>query len=174
MKLIPLFIALLLAGCTGSRSDVDYDPEFNFASVQQVSLLPSQHNNDPLNARRADDALKRMLRQQGWSVVPDSAIKLQLTLWQQTEANDSSFSIGIGGGRSSGNSSIGGAVSVPVTDPVADYQQLRIDMYHDQKQVWRSIDRYKINNRDSAEKRQQKTDKTLQRIFASLPLNNAK
>ncbi|USD36230.1 DUF4136 domain-containing protein [Ferrimonas sp. SCSIO 43195] len=173
MKLIPLCLALVLAGCSGNRTDVDYDPEFNFAAVQQVSLLPSQHNNDPLNARRADDALKRILTQQGWTVEPDSAIKLQLTLWQQTEANDSNFSIGIGGGRSSGSSSIGGSVSVPVSDPVADYQQFRIDMFHDQKQVWRSIDRYKINSRDSAEKRQQKTDETLQRMFASLPQVNA-
>ena len=98
MRALTGLFLLLLAGCA-AKSDVDYDPGFDFTTVSQVQLLPSRHRDEPLAAERSERALTEALAASGWQLVDQSSHKLQISLWRETEANDSGFSIGIGGGR---------------------------------------------------------------------------
>ncbi|WP_417347591.1 DUF4136 domain-containing protein [Ferrimonas sp.] len=168
MRVLTGLFLLLLVGCA-AKSDVDYDPGFDFNSVSQVQLLPSRHRDDPLAAERSELALREALATTGWQLVDQSSHKLQISLWRETEANDSGFSIGIGGGRSSGNTAIGGSVSIPVTPTEADYRKIRLDLFDGERQVWRASDGFKLKGKADAQWRAEQTRKVMDKLLSQLP-----
>ncbi|TKB46785.1 DUF4136 domain-containing protein [Ferrimonas sediminicola] len=168
MRTLTTALLLLLSGCS-ANSDVDYDPGFDFTSVNQVQLLPTLHQNEPLAAERAETALKEALSPLGWQLAPVSPIKAQISLWQETEANDSGLSIGIGGGRSSGSTAIGGSISIPVPPSESDYRKIRLDLFDGKRQVWRATDGFKIRKNGDARWRAEQTRQLLDKLLSQIP-----
>ena len=93
---------------------MDFDQSYDFDAIEYVSVSQPKHDNLPLMAKRAHAALTAKLASLGWQSQAESDIRLVTRLWQQKQAKQSQFSIGIGGGSYSSNTGVGGSVSIPV------------------------------------------------------------
>ncbi|TKB49643.1 DUF4136 domain-containing protein [Ferrimonas aestuarii] len=163
-------VALLL-GC-GAKPQVDFDQSYDFDAIEYVSIPEPKHDNHPLMAKRAQTALTATLASIGWRAQAESDIELVARLWQQKQAKQSQFSIGIGGGSYSSNSSIGGGVSIPVGSDEVTAQYLRLDLFDSGAQRWQAQTFFAIDGL-APEELQQQMDQAVQTLLQQLPITKA-
>ncbi len=168
--------ALALFGCATPAGNIDYRSETDFSAIQRFGYLPVDDNTDPLVAERIRTAVSRQLTARGWQEVASvdaqvtgNTVAIRYQSWPESRTRDSGFTIGVGGGRSSGNSSIGGSVAIPVGDSTERVQKVRVDMVQQGQVIWRGLDDYPISERDSPEKRTERTEALVAGLLAQFP-----
>ncbi|MBY6187745.1 DUF4136 domain-containing protein [Marinobacter hydrocarbonoclasticus] len=172
----PLLMLLALVGCTSSSGSIDYNSSTDFNAINRYGFLPVDDKTDPLVAERLQSALTQQLNARGWQVVEavdaqtsGATVAIRYQSWPESQTRDSGLTIGVGGGRSSGNTSIGGSVAIPVGDSTRLVQVVRIDMVQEGKVIWRGRDDYPISDRDSPEKRTERTQQLVAELLAQFP-----
>ncbi|ADN74614.1 conserved hypothetical protein [Ferrimonas balearica DSM 9799] len=174
--LLPLAVVASLGGCASPAGNIDYNSATDFSAINRYGFLPVGDQTDPLVAQRLQAALTEQLDGRGWqqleqvdAQVSGDTVAVRYHSWPETRSRDSGLTIGVGGGRSSGNTSIGGSVAIPVGDSERMVQVVRIDMVQQGKVIWRGSDDYPISERDSPQKRTERTDKLVAELLAQFP-----
>lgn len=169
-------LGALLVGCASPAGNIDYSSDTDFNAIQRFGYLPVDDKTDPLVAERIRAAVTAQLTARGWqevaavdAQVSGDTVAIRYQSWPESRTRDSGLTIGVGGGRSSGNTSIGGSVAIPVGDNTRMVQMVRVDMVQQGKVIWRGLDDYPISERDSPEKRTERTDSLVAGLLAQFP-----
>ncbi|MBY5992174.1 DUF4136 domain-containing protein [Ferrimonas balearica] len=171
-----LLSALVIFGCSSNSVSLDYNSQTDFNAINRYALLAPDEGLDPLMDKRIRTAIAEQLEAKGWQALAEGdvqlsgdAVAIAYQAWQETRSRDSGMTIGVGGGRSSGNSSIGGSVAIPVGDSTRKVQVIRIDMVQAGQLIWRASDDFNVSDRDSPEKRNERTQELVTRLLAQFP-----
>lgn len=170
-----LLIGLLLSGCA-NEPNLDFNSRTDFNRINQYLLLEPTQGQDPLMNKRINDALVAELGARGWTRINEgdaqvggNQVAVAYLSWVETRSNDSGLSIGLGGGRTSGNTSVGGSVHIPVGSSGREVMVIRIDMVQEGELIWRASDDFRVRSGDSPEKRNALTRETVTKLLAQFP-----
>lgn len=122
-----LTIPLLLAGCSGKKVTVDYDPSAMTQIPGTFSFAPSASGqNDPIAAARFKKGIETALRAKGYRPGPQNqGFKVAYGL-QVHEEVPSNFSVGFGIGGGSGPVGVGVGASKQLTHDESDYKIMMV------------------------------------------------
>ena len=174
-----LFSVMIISACKSTSSTVDYDTDTNFNQFKQYQMVASkqptnkkQPPTDQMTADRISAAIESQLNAKALTKV-DAAAELQVSYFTATEQkeNTSSLGISIGGAKIGGNTSTGVGVgtSVPISSDVSTITQITIDIYHQDKLIWRGIDSYETDSDVTPQEREKEINTTVANIMANYP-----
>lgn len=142
--------ATLLFGCAQRVVPTDYDPTFDFDSIQTIQVVADDSLEESPSSKYIQDLVTQRLSNTGLTIDQNSPIKLKIISFTEERPNDQSMNIGIGTGTRSRNSSIGIGtnVQIPIGNRMLDYQVIQLDLIDDDQVIWTTSDSARITVKD--------------------------
>lgn len=173
--LVCLFTLLLISGCA-TKSQQDYDTNYDFTQLQRFDQLAASESNDRLSAGRIEQAILEEVLAKGF-VLDTNNPQFHVTYGFKVEnkPKDSSMSIGVGTGTwgSGGRVNVGTSVGVPLGSDNVKVQTIQIDVIDTEtnRLVWRGTDKFNFDA--GGEQKAADTRKTVAKILAQFPPNKS-
>jgi hypothetical protein len=176
--MLVLLAVLALAGCSTMTVSTDYDRSASFTAYKTFDFIPAPEVKNPLIRARVEDAIVKQLTAKGLtrsSENPDLLISGHAKLSSETHFDTTSFGYGMGGwgggywgGYGYGGMGMGSSTTVAREVPVGT---LIIDLVDAKakKLVWQAVANDTIDQNASADARDYKINKAMERIFAGFP-----
>jgi hypothetical protein len=173
-----LLAALALAGCSTMTVSTDYDRTASFAAYKTFDFIPPQEIKNPLVRQRIEDAITAQLQAKGLtrsSENPDLLIAGHGRLSSETHFDTTSFGYGMGGWGGYwgpyggyGGAGMGSSTTVAREVPVGT---LIIDLVDagTKKLVWQAVASDTLDPGATAEERDYRINKAMEKIFAGYP-----
>ncbi|MBT0586111.1 DUF4136 domain-containing protein [Alteromonas oceanisediminis] len=163
-------VLLVLSGCSSQKVTTDYDPDVNFSAIKSVQVVAVDGDQSP-SARNIQSMVEAGLLAAGIKVNENALDTLQIIAQVEQRENDSAFSIGLGTGSSTRNTSIGvgTSISIPVGDDMLDYQVITLELVRGAQIIWTATDSARIKVRDGKGK-QETQQKLVDRLLEHFPV----
>ncbi len=190
-----IILLLVLTGCQSTNEQVDYNPQIDFAQFstfdfiepgnttaaktakqleenagkEHIAQSPKQTNQ--LNYDRIKQAITDNLAKKSIHYLSNSEqLHIQFYTYQKQKDSGSSVSVGVGG-TSWGSSSSTGIGLSSIFDVGSDviFTEVTIDMYYQQKMIWRGQGGFNADLDVSVAKRKHLIDKAVKDILAQFP-----
>lgn len=168
--LICMFIGV--TGCAKQAVTPDYDPDYNFSNIQQLTIVANDADGNPSH-RHIALLLEQALIAANIKVSASSDIKLLVDAFIEERPNDQAVSIGLGTGTSSRNSSIGigTSVRIPIGDDTVEWQVIQLDLVDNNQVIWTARDDAKLKVKDG-KGRHEAQQYIIGRLLENFPLTN--
>ncbi|TRX55773.1 DUF4136 domain-containing protein [Thalassomonas sp. M1454] len=173
--LLVLTITVTANACTSTSVTVDYDPETNFKQLSSYQMVATKEKNaevDQLTADRIVAAIEAELDKKAINKASsDAAMQISYYTVLEQREKKSSFSIGIGGSNRSGSSStgVGLGTTIPLDSNFNVYTQITIDIYQQDKLIWRGYDGFEAEQTISPQEKTQKINELVASILSQFP-----
>ncbi|MCE9677867.1 DUF4136 domain-containing protein [Shewanella sp. AS1] len=170
----PLLLLLLCLGITAcsSKSNQDYDLNYDFSQLKQYQIQTPQSVADPLSGGRIETAIDAALMEKGYvksAEAPQFAATYAIGV--QEKPKSSGMSIGLGGGSwgKSGGVGVGTSVGVPLGSSSTKIETIQIDIIDisSNKLIWRGTDKFEFD--EGGEDKAEDTQETVKKILANFP-----
>lgn len=171
--ILPLFL-LLIGGCSASKVETDYDPEFETAALRTFVIVhESTEGSDTLNEDRIRKAITREMQAKGYGTAAQGKADFHITFFAGIEEDvpsNVSFGIGIGTYSRGVGASVGKSANVTY-----DKGNLVINMIDPktQKIFWRAAAAEKLRSFDSPEERTAYFNKSVASMLKGFPARSA-
>lgn len=163
-----------LSGCA-TPPDIDYDPNFNFASVttfrvadQPIAKADDPRLDSPLVNQRIHAAIVGVLRERGYSIVDqDADLDVVFSIGSRVKVDSSGPQMSLGFGRYGTSGGVGVGYSTPAR--VESYQEgvLTIDMVKPEADalIWRGSTSRRLSEGGSTP---EKTTQSINEVVAEI------
>ena len=175
-SLITALFTLLLTACSSEpTTKFDYNEKTNFSlykSYQFVEQTSPELDANPVMDNRIKQAIDSALTRQRYipqNELADLQIKFHFS--QQEKANNSSFSIGLGGAKigGSGAASVGVSTSIPIDSDAIIITKIFIDISHNGEAIWHGTDVYEGKGDMPFKEKELAITATVKRLLANFP-----
>jgi len=170
-----LFILLLTACGSAPTTKFDYNQKTDFSLFKSFQFDEKSNTNvdtNPVMDSRIKQAIESALTRQLFIHKTELA-DLQVTFHfsQQEKANNSSFSIGLGGARigGSGGAGIGVSTSIPIDSDATIITKIFIDISHNNEAIWHGTDTYESKENMSYQEKELLITDTVNRLLSNFP-----
>lgn len=173
--LVVLTFSVIAIGCTSTSVTVDYDPETNFKQLSTYKIVATKEKNaevDQLTADRIVAAIEAELDKKAINkATTDAAMQVSYHTVLEQREKKSSFSIGIGGSNRSGSSStgVGLGTTIPLDSNFNVYTQITVDIYQQDKLIWRGYDGFEAEQTISPQEKTQAINELVANILSQFP-----
>jgi len=176
MKLfLTAIFSLLITACSSTTTTIfDYNEATNFSSLNSFQFIEQLNSADenPVMDIRIKHAIKSALTTQSFIHQTDLAdLQIKFHYSQQEKANNSSFSIGLGGFKIGGNggASVGVSTSIPIDSDATIVTKIFIDISHKNEAIWHGTDIFEGKNDMSSQEKEQAITATVNRLLLNFP-----
>jgi hypothetical protein len=176
MTMLVLLAVLALAGCSTMTVSTDYDRAASFTAYKTFDFIPAPEVKNPLIRARIEDAITKQLEAKGLKRStdnPELLIAGHAKLSSETHFDTTSYGYGMGGWGGGywggyGGMGMGSSTTVAREVPVGT---LIIDLVDakEKKLVWQAVASDTIDTGASADARDYKINKAMEKIFAGFP-----
>jgi hypothetical protein len=170
----------LLCSCAATKPNVDYDTEANFSSYKTYALsevsdekTAKSRIDSPLVHQRVRESIESQLDAKGLKKVDRAQADILIAYHLSTAAvGHTGATMSLGVGRSTGRSSLGVSVGVPLGQRVVEEGTLVIDIIDSKTNtmVWRGVASRRLSQGQvSAEQAKTTIDGTVEEILMNYP-----
>ncbi|MDM7861245.1 hypothetical protein QTP81_11630 [Alteromonas sp. ASW11-36] len=169
-KVLLICMVLGITACARQAVTPDFDPNYNFSNIQQLTIIADDPEGTPSH-RHIALLLEQALVAGNIKVTDDSNIKLLIDAYVEERPNDQAISIGLGTGTSTRNSSIGigTSVQIPIGDDMVEWQVIQLDLVDNNQVIWTARDDAKLKVKDG-KGRHEVQQYIIDRLLADFPL----
>lgn len=173
--LIIAMLAFGLSGCAQRSVLTDYDPSYDFSTINALTLISQEHVDLSPSSRHIQNLIDKTLKASGVNVTSDATTILRIKSSTEERPNDQAVTIGLGSGSRSGNSSIGIGTSmkIPIGSDTSEYQVIQLDLIDGDQVIWTASDSAKIRVSDGKGLHQVQ-EKLINRLLKNFPLSQSK
>lgn len=175
-SLITVLFTLLLTACSsGPTTKFDYNEKTNFSlfkSFQFVEQTTPDLDANPVMDNRIKQAIESALLRQLFTAQTELAdLQIEFHFTQQEKANNSSFSIGLGGSKigGSGAAGVGVSTSIPIDSDATIMTKIFIDISHDGEAIWHGTDVFEGKGDMSFQDKALAITATVNRLLSNFP-----
>jgi hypothetical protein len=175
-SLITALLTLLLTACSSApTTKFDYNETTNFSlfkSFQFVEQTSAALDGNPVMDNRIKQAIDSALIRQLFIPQDELAdLQIEFHFSQQEKANNSSFSIGLGGSKigGSGAASVGVSTSIPIDSDAIIITKIFIDISHNGEAIWHGTDVYEGKGDMPFKEKEIAITATVNRLLANFP-----
>jgi len=175
-SLITVLFTLLLTACSSDpTTKFDYNEKTNFSlfkSFQFVEQTTPDLDANPVMDNRIKQAIESALIRQLFTPQAELAdLQIEFHFTQQEKANNSSFSIGLGGAKigGSGAASVGVSTSIPIDSDATIMTKIFVDISHDGEAIWHGTDVYEGKGDMSFQEKELVITATVNRLLSNFP-----
>ena len=175
-SLITVLFTLLLTACSSDpTTKFDYNEKTNFSlfkSFQFVEQIPPDLDANPVMDNRIKQAIESALMRQLFTHQTELAdLQIEFHFSQQEKANNSSFSIGLGGAKigGSGAASVGVSTSIPIDSDATIITKIFIDISHNDEAIWHGTDVFEGKGDMSFQEKELAITETVNRLLSNFP-----
>ncbi|MGL4474975.1 MAG: DUF4136 domain-containing protein [Shewanella sp.] len=167
---IGVLALLLVSACSTKPANTDYDVNYNFATLNNFSMLPPPSAIDPLVATRVRDQVFNTLLLQGYldnPRTPDFLVGIELSSKAKTSDSGVSIGLGTGGWGSNSGVSVGSSVGIPLGKDKTE-QIIQINIFDPSNRlIWRGRDSFVLT--DSVPDNVKASQAVISNILARFP-----
>jgi len=175
-SLITALFTLLITACSSEpTTKFDYIDKTNFSlfkSFQFVKQSSPDLDANPVMDNRIKQAIESALMRQLFTAQAELAdLQVDFHFSQQEKANNSSFSIGLGGAKigSSGAASVGVSTNIPIDSDATIITKVFIDISHNGEAIWHGSDFFEGKGDMSFQDKELAITATVNRLLSNFP-----
>ena len=167
-----ILFCVALAGCASNK------PEINISESQDFAALNTFYVTPPLNAinevieNQVANAITRTLQSKGLTPSSEEDADIIVGFFPSTASKENGTRVNLGLGTGifgrSGGLSLGSIFSLPVGEQVTQYQNLQIDMVHNNEFIYSAAGSAELESKDSISV-QQKLEQLVEVLLATYP-----
>lgn len=172
--IISVFAAVTLMGCQSTQARYDINEEIDFTQISSCQLLETQpqDQDNPVILDLVHRSVGQHAMQRGITLTTaESACVLSYNLSYKDKPDNSSVNFSIGGGRTTGNSSIGIGIGKTIDLPGNDgtLTTININLTFDEVPAWYGASTFENELDMATSKRKSRIDNAVSAIFNHYP-----
>jgi hypothetical protein len=169
--IVPVFMMMMMAGCSGIRVTTDYDTKADFGKYKTFNFSKEFDRvklND-LNRRRLKDDIKAQMQARGYQMAASPDLLVNVFVKGTTKITANAYSTGFGGGFGYWRGGFGGGSNTYVDVNKYTEGTLFIDLIDvpEKKMVWEGIAEGLVNPRENT--REEGLNKVVTKVFKEFP-----
>jgi len=162
-----LLIALLLAGCSSVRTNVDYDRAANFSTYHTFAFKDVRTPDSPIKMRRVQSAIEKTLQSRGFAKAdgtPDLWVVLHTRTRRETQVTTYNPGWGWGWGWRGRYWNAAYIQQIPIGTLMVDLVDTKA-----KELVWRGSASRIVDADESAKTRDEKVQEAVDKLFDGFP-----